>query len=470
MTTPSIQARLRSAVAEWNILLSRQPINESLSVCTDVHLSPDNLLTNDPWGDELHPKEPNTLRIYCQNANGLRLDSRGGEFATICNIAHEVQADITAITEHNLDTSKFIVRKICHDTRSSTHPQSSLTMGSSSIEMVNHYKPGGTLTMSSGKISARLLTTGSDAMGRWTYQTFSGKRQTNVTIVTAYQVCNKNVNQRGRFTAAAQQESILRQRGETNPNPRKHFRTDLTTFLQQRRHDGDELILIGDFNEALGDEPDGISKLCGTLEMVDLMYSLHESRQISTYARGRKRLDYALATPLAASTIVFGGYEPFNHRLPSDHRAFFLDFNESALFGSQSPSLPPIHKRDLHARNPKEVTKYLEHKHHMMKAHHIFSRVKRLLDDPIPNSTLAESIDTDLFRISIAAGKKCRQFRAPQWSITLHAARTRVGILKRVLSIHGTGYDCYAQIEQLRLKLDKSFLIPNTIEECKQQL
>ena len=92
---------------------------------------------------------------------------------------------------------------------------SSLTMGSSPIKMMHQYKPGGTMLLSRGKISARLVTTGTDDMGRWTYQTFSGKRNRNVTIVNAYQVCNKSVSQRGCYTAAAQQESLLRQRGGT---------------------------------------------------------------------------------------------------------------------------------------------------------------------------------------------------------------------------------------------------------------
>jgi len=77
--------------------------------------------------------------------------------------------------------------------------------------------------------------------------------------------------------------------------------------------------------------------LCNTFNLVDLMFSLHDSRTIPTYARGRKRLDYALATPMAAHTVIYGGYEPFNHRMASDHRAFFLDFDEAALFGSQAP-------------------------------------------------------------------------------------------------------------------------------------
>jgi exonuclease III len=467
---PSLPNRLQNAVHEWNLLLARKPLTEPITTRTDVHLSPANVLSNTPWGDELQPKDNDTFRIYCQNANGLRLDKRGGEFAIACNLAREVQADVLSITKHNLDTNKFVVRKLCHDTRTSLLPHSSLTMGSSTIPMTNHYKPGGTFTMSCGKISARLLRTGSDDMGRWTYQTFSGKRNINVTIITAYQVCNKSVTQRGRYTAASQQESLLRQRGESHPNPRKHFRLDLSSFLKQRRQDGDELILIGDFNEALGDESDGISKICGQFELVDLMHSLHDSRMIATYARGRKRLDYALATPRAARTLNAGGYEPFNHRLASDHRAFFLDFDEAALFGSQSPPLPPIHKRDIHAKNPQEVTKYIEAKYDLMAAHNIFARVQKLLTDPEPNPTLAETIDAELYRTSIAAGKRCQKFRDPAWSTKLHAARARVGILKRVISMRGTRYDQHTQIARLRLQLDSSFLLPNTIEECKQSL
>jgi hypothetical protein len=38
------------------------------------------------------------------------------------------------------------------------------------------------------------------------------------------------------------------------------------------------------------------------------------------------------------------------------------------------------------------------------------------------------------------------------------------------LSIRGTRYDQYSQIEELRLKQGPSFLIPTTIKECKQAL
>jgi exonuclease III len=117
----------------------------------------------------------------------------------------------------------------------------------------------------------------------------------------------------------------LRQCDEANQNPRKHFCSDLHNFLQQRRQEGDEIILTGNFNEALGDETDRISKLCSSLNLVNLMFSLHDSQQTPMYARGKKRLDY-------------------DHRLASNHRAFFLDFDEAALFGSQSPRLTSIQR------------------------------------------------------------------------------------------------------------------------------
>jgi hypothetical protein len=67
-------------------------------------------------------------------------------------------------------------------------------MGSSQIEMTNQFKPGGTLTLLQGKILVWLLAAGMDDMGQWTYQTFSGKNNCNVTIITAYQVCDKSVS------------------------------------------------------------------------------------------------------------------------------------------------------------------------------------------------------------------------------------------------------------------------------------
>jgi hypothetical protein len=47
----------------------------------------------------------------------------------------------------------------------------------------------------------------------------------------------------------------------------------------------------------------------------------------------------------------------------------------------------------------------------MMEDHKIFERIQNLLDDPTLHPTLAKSINTNLYGISIAAAKKCPKFR-----------------------------------------------------------
>jgi hypothetical protein len=53
--------QLQLAAAEWNILLHQQPIEVPTTDRTDVHLSPENLRNNIPWGDTLQPKATNTF-------------------------------------------------------------------------------------------------------------------------------------------------------------------------------------------------------------------------------------------------------------------------------------------------------------------------------------------------------------------------------------------------------------------------
>jgi hypothetical protein len=58
--------------------------------------------------------------------------------------------------------------------------------------------------------------------------------------------------------------------------------------------------------------------------LVDLMRGRWVIPFPATYARGRHRLDFGLATRYAASALKYAGYEAFNEHFPTDHRAYFL--------------------------------------------------------------------------------------------------------------------------------------------------
>ena len=140
-------------------------------------------------------------------------------------------------------------------------------------------------------------------MGQWSFQKFAGRHNRVVTIVVAYQTGAQLGTSKGKVTAHAQQESYLRQQNIQDPNPRNHFRKDLLSFLEACRKDKEELILLGDFNQEPGGDPSGMAHICSKLGMIDVMLHHHGSDDIVTYARRRKRLDYATCTTKVTKAI-----------------------------------------------------------------------------------------------------------------------------------------------------------------------
>jgi len=474
---------LTTAAAEWNKLLDRRekpprirpPPADKLDT-REIVLAIAQMKDNSPVGDVMGPKGEGVFRLYCQNLNGIKLDALGGDFAELCYLANEVQSDVLGVTEHNLDNTQYRVTSRMHETRTRIlgATQTKLSMASTPITMRQQYKPGGTLMLANGSIMTRMIESGTDEMGRWSYQVFAGKLSRRVTVVTAYQVGgNSSIHSlQGKRTARAQQASLLMQRNETEIDPRKHFCSDLKKFLQGHLSSGDnnEAIVMGDFNEVFGNDTSGITALFTSLNFTDLMYQRHGTRDVATYARGKTRIDFAFATPTAASCIIACGYEPFNFRMFSDHRAFFLDFDSSRLFGSETSKMASANKRDIQSKSPAQVTVYIESLYQMLSDRNVMDRASALSECTTPNHELAESLDRELERRCLSAGKKCRSFRDPSWSVELSTARSKVAILQRALFLRRSHINVADQLINLQAKRGTNFLIPDTVHECTNEL
>jgi hypothetical protein len=76
-------------------------------------------------------------------------------------------------------------------------------MTSSPSEMIGTYKLGGTMMLRTGDVLARLLSSGNDEMGRWSFQKFAGRHNRVVTIVVAYQTGAQLGTSKGKVTAPA---------------------------------------------------------------------------------------------------------------------------------------------------------------------------------------------------------------------------------------------------------------------------
>lgn len=213
-----------------------------------------------------------------------------------------------------------------------------------------------------------------------------------------------------------------------------------------------------------------MTKLCSDFELVDIFQDRHGFGEFATYSRGTKRIDYCLATPRASTAAKFIGYDPFGHRLFSDHRELFVDFDTHILFGDALATMPPLKHRDIKSNNPKQVTIYLEELHRMCKSRNIFQHIDQLLQLESPDHALAETLMRDMDQFRQAAVKKLSKQFQSQWSVSIATIRNKVNVLKRALFMCRTGYKTTQQILELQASTGADYLIPDTVSECNTLL
>ena len=424
---------------------------------------------NAPWGDTLSPKDSSITRLYSINVNGITLDRRGGSFDDICRSAKEIQADIFCAQEHNLDTTQFKIRSTLFDTANHHWDRNRLVMGTTPITVDTPYKPGGTLIVTVGSLTGRVVKQKRDKWGRWVIQEFTGQGHRRVVLFSVYQPVQKQTTS-GTITVAAQQESLLRLTQDPIKTPRKAFRRDLSEALRSYTSEQTLILIVGDFNEQLGLDPDGMTKIASDFGLIDLMAQRHSSPPPATYARGSKRLDYALASPLIGDSLISAGYEEFNARMSSDHRGYFFDFNTTLLFGSATQSLVTQQKRGLSTSNVHQVTEYIREKHRILFGHHNASSRALQLSLPGNRHEQAERLDSDVLAASLAAETKVRRVGEPAWSVELAQARKMVSILTKQLSALKTGYDHVEILTKEMAALESPVDLPLSLTECSTAL
>ena len=200
-------------------------------------------------------------------------------------------------------------------------------------------------------------------------------------VLSAYQPIVKGGIQ-GKITVAAQHLSLLMSSNDKTSNPRVAFRRDMTTALQEYTQQKYDILLAGDFNEVLGSDPDGMGKIAEQFGLLDLMSLRSSSSPPATYARGSKRLDYVLASPLVCEALLSSGYDAFNSRIASDHRGYFMDFKTDILFGSNTQRLASKTNRMLSSVNHTQVTAYIRRKYELLEQCNAFERSQRLAEPP----------------------------------------------------------------------------------------
>jgi exonuclease III len=269
-------------------------IGVTRSECTTcVFFSTANSRANSSWNYDLVEKADDHTRIYVINLNGVSFDRRGGQFDTLCQQLKEIQVDVFCGQEHNLDTTKPHIRSILFHTATQHWERDRIVASTTPIPFHTTYKPGGTMALAVGSLTGRIIKQIRDKWGRWVCQEFRGCGVRKVVIISAYQPVLNNSKTTGKITVVSQQKSLQLQDNDETSHPRTAFRRELSACLASYKRNAVEILLVGNFNEVLGTDPDSMTKITSDHGLIDLMASRHSSIPPATYARGgSKRLDF----------------------------------------------------------------------------------------------------------------------------------------------------------------------------------
>ena len=443
----------------------------SLDIASDTWNTVQGLVAKHlPVGDIMKKKKPHwTTRLLWNNKNGYQLYDRfGGEFFEDCQTIGKLQVDYVGIQEPNLDTTKSSVNKKVHQACMRAFEHHKVTVGSTPLEHLNEYKPGGTLSLVTGRTVGRVVSSESDYLGRWTRTVMTGKDGKRISIYNVYTPCDKDPTKAGDRSVLAQMYAIYVQEERPSWDPRRNHYHDLSARIKQDAADGHSLIIGGDFNQDLTIGEKGMAKLVQECQLVDPIFVHHGISNFNTYIRGSKVIDYVFVSEDLLDSIDACGYHPFCDHFYSDHRATYLDFNTKKLFGSTTVDLPKPSERGIHSKKRHQVTDYMQAKNKYLKDQKFFSRFARFNKEPTQEA--AEKLDRTLLEACKIAADRCKAFPPLPYSPALVQLRLKFHILTIALFALQSGLDVQTQIgHRMDQITDPAFRIPSNVQECKKR-
>jgi exonuclease III len=229
----------------------------------------DTAVIGDPMNEA---KAENVTRLYCQNINGIKWDKDGGTWPSICDTMAAIHCDITCLSELNQDVNQYQVSNKMRSIERKFFQHSRFAASTSTRQVHRTYKPGGTGMLVVEETTSAVKKMTRDRMGRWVTTQLVGVNNRKVTIITAYQVCQNTAT--GSNTASNQQISQLIEEASataTNIRPREAFIHELLLTVKHYQDRGDEIVLVGDFNEEVTNNDDTFSVAINQLRWMKIL-------------------------------------------------------------------------------------------------------------------------------------------------------------------------------------------------------
>ena len=254
------------------------------------------------WGHSIPQDTTNTVRLIIKNYNSIstKKDTPNVKLSNAVTDLHKLNVAIIAGQEPCIDfKQKGQIQEIKYTFMRKFRSSRTTTSCSSCPAAVDTYLPGGTMLTTLGRWCGRIVDSGSDELGRWSWQKMLGKSGKIILIISAYRVSQTSLP--GPTTAYAQQYQMLLDKDKTNPQPKTQFIQDLIPFIQQAKERQEQIILALDANEEILSEDQqcpkhSISHLIQVTGLQDVYTTQHKTIG-DTSRSSNKKIDHVLITP-----------------------------------------------------------------------------------------------------------------------------------------------------------------------------
>ncbi len=278
---------------------------------------------------------------------------------------------------------------------------------------------GGTCILAFGRLSSFVTDTGVDStgLGRWSWLYVGGGGNT-MRILIAYQPGRPNNITCGR-TVWDQHVCYFEARGEVR-NPRILFQLDLLSLLCIWKAAGDEILLLGDFNEDVYTGRLSLALSNGDLRMTEVCQQTMGVPLPPTHNRGVVPIDAAFGTASLLCTLV--GLLPSRVGV-DDHRVFLIDLSSDSVMGDLFPRVIPAAGCLLNCESNKIKNGYNKVLTQLSNRHSIFKKLLTVDKDsdgisPATVQLRMNKIDSELEQFMKSAEHKCHKYKRTQieWS------------------------------------------------------
>ena len=339
-----------------------------------------------------------SIRLMCENFSSLSVFSTGAmrhkKIQQINKLMADYGVDILAGCETRTDW-RFVEAeedKYCN-LFGNGHPTMGVCGHNINDEKMKRDQWGGTCISAFGHLASFVTATGVNSMGlgRWSWIRVGGGGKTTL-VITAYQPVRPNKNTCG-GTVWDQHVWYFEARGEIR-NPRAMFQSDLLSHLRMWKETGDEILLLGDFNE---DVYTGqlASSLSG--EFLRMKEVCHWTKGIPlppTHNCGTVPIDAVFGT--AGLIVTSVALLPIRTGV-GDHRVFLIDVSSDSILGDVFPRVIPAAGCLLNCESDKIKSNYIKVLTQLLNRHLIFKKL--LVVDRESNKISSSRVQLEMNRI-----------------------------------------------------------------------